>query len=366
MRNRLFRRKSLSLMSLEERTAALCKTLGVSPSQLSEMAHIGDDQRNEILNAAILVYHRLREQGYEKSFALSHITSGILGLILYPDIPPNQAESRAASNIHFLFSKDRSQIRQDTGVDITSTEVLRVKAFSHVEDRELIINAVRSREVWGNEVRFSSTDLIRGIKLPVILTPYEAAFLGVIYSGASIYPEKCSVRLYGSGKEKDLFTIVREMSNSVLNIDLNNSASSNVFLTSMAVYEWLVKVLGLSKGMGERKAPDFSRLPRDERTDVKQLYEAFLYGILARKGRIYKRKQPYMTIKMNKSVAFLKQVKELSEMLGLSPSLYDDYGSLHFGVKDIEKIRGSQLFSGAFHYKNTGGFFNPLHIQHLS
>ena len=373
MKGGIIDRKTYSSMTLEQRTQKLCLALGASPEELEALASPDIKSQDKFIEAAVFLYRRLRDLGYEKVFALSHITSGILSLILCPQADFEDSELRTARAISDMFKVEEYVAGDQTFVAITAPQVLRIKAFEEVEGRPLVLNAAKAKKVWGQDVQFSYFDLIRGIKLPNQLTVYESAFIGMIFAQPTIQEKKYSISIWGKRRgREDLVTLMAQMSEKIFNIN-NNSNRGNgsrqphpyMYMNSQAVYTWFVNVLGLQKDMNERAFPDFTKLMGKSESDPRPLEEAFLYGLLARRGVIYGKKGLYLVFRATNGIDFLKRLKELSEKVGLYPHLMENDRKLYYRATDVQKIRASTVFDNGFLYAHRGGFFNPAHLRRL-
>ncbi|MBS3101068.1 hypothetical protein J4204_02965 [Candidatus Woesearchaeota archaeon] len=372
MKSRLIDMASFSKLSLEERTAVLCSKLRVGRGELHEFSSAGGVGREDLIEAAVFLYLRLKFLGYSKASALSHITSGILGLVIFPNNNVLEAGSSAATAINKSFRNERNELEEEIGFSVTAPEILRIETFRYAENKELRINAVGARRRWGTKVEFSSYDLIRGIKLPMQITPYETAFLGAIYPQMSFVEHKNTVRMYDKdGKNRGLFKLLKIMSKDMFNIQNNNNNSSNLFLSSRAVYTWLTEILGLKKELDGRIFPEFNEICGSKTAAASE--ESFLYGLIARRALMYRqRKSPHFVINSS-SRLFLTRVKDLSEKYELRPHLMteDDGGGrgrLIYCAADVQTIEKANVLKGSLPtdaaYK--GGFFNPSHVANLS
>ncbi|MBI2101384.1 hypothetical protein HYT53_02130 [Candidatus Woesearchaeota archaeon] len=370
MKSRLVDKASLPL-SLEERTAVLCSKLRVGRGKLHEFSGAGGIGREDLINAAVFLYSRLKYLGYSKASALSHITSGILGLLIFPDKDMLEADLSAARAINESFRNERNELEAEIGFSVTAPEILRIETFRYAEGKELKLNAVEARNRWGQNVEFSSYDLIRGIKLPMEITPYEAAFLGAIYPQMSIVGHKNTMRMYGNGgKNMELFELLKIMSKGMFNIQSNHNNSSNLFLSSRALYTWFTEILGLKKELDERSFPEFNEICSGKTAAASE--ESFLYGLIARRALMYNQKTDYYFVINSASRQFLMRVKSLSEKYELEPHLMLENGGVRgrliYHAKDVGTIEKANVLKGSLPtgaaYK--GGFFNPSHVAKLS
>lgn len=361
--SRITNRKEFLSKSLEERISLFKDKFRISDKELEEIRIKSD--KEQILELSSLIYSKLREQGFDKNYCLSHITSGILAIVLNDDENLKDAEKNIAKKIDYHFKEEKEYLELRLGISLTAPQVIRMDVFEKQEGREIYLNADISRKVWGDCVKYSYNDFIRGIKIPTEIGRDETIYFGVIFPGASFVSKKNSIRLYGSKREKDFFSkVIIDMVNEMFNVNgKSRKDPDSVVINSQAIYSWFINYINIVEDIRERKIIDFDSIPLY--IPLEEAKELFLYGIIARKARIYPSKNTkYFVINLKKNIIFLKAIKELSEQLGYTPYLMEWQGRLIFHSDDLEKIKNSSLLNG-FKYNHIGGFINPYHINQL-
>lgn len=350
---------NLKIFSLDERVTLIAENLGVSDSSITQFHDSNNPTYQKILDAAEFIYTALKKKGLNKHEAMAQITSGTLATFLYPDDNLSKAANKTASIINIEFTEDMQAYGQKLQVELTSTEMVRINIFENVEDRLLEPNSAQARSAWGESVKFSYQDLIRGTRIPQQIDNEVAFLLGAVFYGArQIVPQKFSFRLSDKGgKNKNYFGNLASLIEKHFTIVPTNQ--DKLHISSRGIYTWVESLKNANDLF-----PNFYRCDTPSPTNSEELEKAFLYGSIATRGR-FAGKDSIIKISSSKDLTYLVELQELANRVGFQPSIYEKDRTLYFGAKDVSKIRNSPLFENS-EVLHVGGFVNPKHIEFLN
>jgi hypothetical protein len=369
-------RKIFSTLGLEERMHLFRKTAGISEEDVRGVQSV-TEEREQLLKASSLIYRCAKEHGYEKSQALGHITGGTLAMLLGCTDDFSECERAIGQSIYENFASDKQDFESERAVELNAPEALRIIVFQQEEGRDLMLNAEVAGRVYGDAVKFSYNDLVRGIRVPSTIGIDEALYLGIIYAGSKIEhgskkQERYSLRLYGSERDASLLGLVNSYFHPTLfNAHNPEPRADNTVLNSKAVYTWFEHCFGLSHSIDDRRLPDYDGSPFNgtvtKKEPDKSLKQAFLYGILARKARFRSlvRGSFFAEINLRNNVPFLGDLQRLSTELGYEPRLDEKQGRLTLHSADVEKLCHDDALQGKVPFDTYGAFFSPEHIRQL-
>ncbi|GEM_PF-4696737 len=365
--NRVIEIGKLKDMGLEGRANYLASCLGIEVENLIRLQSLNGNLREDILNASTFLYNSLVSQGHEKQFALSHISSGILGALIFPKEDLSKSQLSAAHAMDEQFGDSRDELSDSLGVDLTSSEIVRMKVAERSDGKRQVSSAVRASRIWAGKVKYSYYDLIRSIKVPLKLGILEAFYLGAVYPEFSAVSKKYSIRMSARREGREEFLgIMSGISQLLFNIQPGPDKTS-LNLNSKAVYSWLFEVVGINELCQGSISKKFEELKRYGAVPAEQLMQAFVYGVLARKGNIrYIRNNQYLTMSNRENPLLLWNIQSISKLIGLNPGLVNGHGILNYNWRDIKAVASSEIFDRAFPYNHLGAFVNPSHIKALN
>ena len=188
---RLIEPKDLAGMDLDERVGHFSDVLGIPHENLYECSYrntaLPIEKRLEKLS--LLIYQTLVKQKHEKYFALSHITHGILGLILCEETEVDWDKSPGRCLYKVIareYANEWKDLVKETGTDLSIISGLRKWVFEHGRNgrkAKFHTNVEAAISNWGEEISYSKFDLVKGVKLPDFIDADLAFFLGVAYFG---------------------------------------------------------------------------------------------------------------------------------------------------------------------------------------
>lgn len=377
-------------LPLDERREKIIKELGCTKADIDHVLAI-DDPKERYINAAMLIYYQIWEKSNkDKSFALSHITCSTLERILGNHDSMKTSEDEVARTIGNLFKEDLESYETDLGFELTNPEILRMIAYERKHKKPLSLNAKQARATWGDCLKFSYNDLIRGIKIPSHIDLATAIYLGIANIGANLFKNKSRIAFFGSEREILLNEqFIRPMHQHLFNINPvdqynhndeentsneNNKKKENVNIYSKVVSTWLRNCMGLSESLLERRILDFRDTKRFPIESGLLPFEPIIlniflfYGMVARKARLRELANGFrMEINMRRNKPLMKDIEKLSKELFYQVSYNNTQGRLNFGVDTYNQL----LYAGSlsqfrFIFENKGAFINPAHIEQIN
>ncbi len=288
--------------------ALLGKFFGLKSDELMEMVREIrriSDMRGKITEAGLLIYEASGNN--PQSVSLGSIAAVVGGVHI--------STRRAISNFlkeEFQYEKDR--LERETGLKLT---------YPHMLRRDIGIyegNLEEAKKKW-RDIKVSSHDLIRSVRIPLEADYMFSQFLGIIFGAGSLTTANEGLPrieiVGGSGDEEFLRDVVKPSFEWFFGIHptvyCKNStgrySSSYDFYSistdSVATNSWLINVAGLRK----RKSRGAPKIPVDER--------GFLEGAIAA-GGYFSGSGPYFSLVIrSKSEKYLKSLKDYAGRSGI-------------------------------------------------
>jgi len=375
MKGRIVQFDDLIDANLEQRISILREKFGLRKKDLKLFRY---HDRESFIDATSMLYSKMKALDLDPSFIMAHITGSILSPLFSEEEDFRKATSSVSNAITYAFASDAKDLSKLHGVEINAVEALRIIVYEAVEMKNLDVNAAEAKRVWGKKVKFSASDLMRGVKLPVSIGLEEAFLLGVLTVSAhadsveeSIRGKYCFDCSNSPRTEKEFFRdIVQDLVYKTFNLPSSKNHNNHirehvVQINSKAVYTFLCDVLKMNPSIKQRSLLNLKNMSKDiSNNDLKKSY---LYGILAKKMKlVYDRTCLIGQMKFNHNPSLLQQIGELSESLGYNPSFNLDAARLIFYGRDITSMIGDNLFQkNNFPYPTLGSFVNPYHIGKL-
>ena len=374
---RLIVPKDLAGMNLDERVQHFNDKLGIPHQELYQCSYRNAALPIEIRleKLSFLIYETLVQQNHEKYFALSHITHGILGLILCEEteIDWDKGPGRCLYRVIAReYSGEWKKLVEETGVELSVISGLRKWVFEHASNgkkAKFKPNVGTAVETWG-DLPYSKFDLVKGVKLPDFIDADLAFFLGVAYFGR-FDTMLSGISLSFKDAHKPLFDrVVAPIAEDKFNLKLKlrpmRERGFEYYTHSMLVSSWLASYFDYDTNIVFRQTAKLDEIPEENMIDRDAAKEIFLYGIVARRGRIDKLR--YNSFRMLLSVGVsapeaTEYVGELAKSLGYTCSYNLDNGIVYFTQGDCRKILGSKLLDKyKFSYPHMGGYVHPVQM----
>ena len=213
-----------------------------------------------------------------------------------------------------------------------------------------------------SKVRRSIFDLKKGIILPIHLTPSLAEEIGIHLGDGFLSSKKYEYRLKGHKVDEKWYYIdyLKYLYKFLYNIDINIKNYSDTIgfeLSSLALWEFKVKVLGIKPGRKDNLVvPDIIKV-NDEKiicAFIRGFFDtdgsvAFLYK--SGKGNYY----PCVTI-TQKSNRMIEEIAEILKMLGFSPRFYRNRQETQLMLNGYAQFK---------HYEEKIGWNSPKHLNKI-
>jgi hypothetical protein len=364
----LIRISKLRDLSLEERALAMAEAFGIESQRLLHFSYLNQELSpgEKVIGLATEVYKGIVGRGEGEDVALAHITYDMLRLML--------TEPRAGiTGVGRLNLLIRRECAEELKI-LNNTKSARLitalrKKIAESQGSTFSLNATPAEQSWEG-ITFSNFDILDGVRLPTLIRADTAFLLGYLFYSA-FRPERNRIDISTAGEQDQFFS---SLINNIFNDNFGFYMTRGVqrervfyhYCTSKALATWL-QAIGFEKGgIKERQRINFAMLPRENVFDYEGAREAFLYGMIAKRGSLY----PLATgFTLNLQVAkaapeVTAYINALCEGLGFKTSCFEKKGQVYFCKDDCYRLVDSTLLSeNGFKYEHRGAFVLPNHLS---
>lgn len=287
-----------------------------------------------------------------------------------------QFRNEISKAIYETYQCRVSEFERRFGVEVTAPQMMRMEIFEEIEKRKVTMNAFSAKNVWGDKIRFSYMDLIRGIKVPLTLDYLTSFLITTLMHKDDKNRTTKKIQFKPNDKNREYFdTVIFPMVYDHFNLGVNTGhkprplsfKNTGISITSPAITTFIDTLC--SEG---HDLPNFEKINEQcelNQKSMRDIHESAFYAVINREGRVITplgRKQ-YILISKRHNLAYLEELQKLAEQLGYRTEIHRTKGALYVPSETVKKLAETDYFQRrGFEYKTLGAFVNPHLIKQLS
>ena len=384
MLDRLVKPKDLTELNLDERIDFIQEKINLKEEDMVLIETFKENPNYTLFDATMevseIIYKTMVENGYSKRYSLTHLTGSIIAPLITKEQDHRIASSLINNTILKHFKNEREELSKNYCCKVSTPTILRKTIFEEIEGKPFLLNIEESKKLYGEKIKFSDFDLLRGIKLPKIGIE-EAILLGIATTAGSLDHSKTKSThnvVFGFSKKRDdefyTQTVQKIIENSfqIYNetTQIGKNLKRRIELSSTAIHSLFKDYLGMSEKLKDRRTINISKLPTKILKENKRTIEvAYLSGLLSGKLRINKNNakgRPQGGINSIDNPSLLYDIQKLTDKYNIETIIVNNNTRLAFNPEAMKKIINNKFYKNKnFDYEYKGLLLNLHKIKKL-